>query len=99
LVGLVVGVVNALAAVATLAVVYMLAPEVESFGYFGRAPFDADVAYQSDLEVVFDSYGFPWEYIAIPVVLILLNAILLPLALWRGRSLSTPEAAGSGDAA
>lgn len=81
--GVLIGLANAVAAVATLAVVYALAPEVVTFGYFGRAPFGTDAVYESDAEFIFDSYGFPWEYVAVPAVLIVLNAVLLPLALWR----------------
>jgi 4-amino-4-deoxy-L-arabinose transferase-like glycosyltransferase len=83
LLGLVVGVANAVAAAATLALIHALAPEVETFGYFGRAPFSTDGAYQSDVQFAFDSYGFPWEYVAVPAVLIVLNVVVLPLALRR----------------
>ena len=42
-------------------------------------------AYASlDETVVHDSYGFPWEYVVVPAVLLILNALLLLLATRRG---------------
>ncbi len=79
--GLLFGVSNGVAAAATLYGLYVLTPEVETFGYFGSAPF-GDVAYESSLDIYYD--GIPWEYAAVPGVLILLNLILLPLAVRRG---------------
>jgi hypothetical protein len=73
LVGLTFGALNGLAAALTLYTVYRLAPG-ETFAYFDYAPPE---------NVTFDRYGFPWEYVVVPVVLLVLNAFLLPLALRR----------------
>ncbi len=82
LLGLLLGVANALAATATLYGLYKFAPEVATFGYFGSAPFGADVAYDSSFEIAYDR--FPWEYVAVPAVLVALNMGFLPLAFRRG---------------
>jgi hypothetical protein len=75
LLGLLLGLANALAAFVTLYAIYRVSGPDEVFGYFGSAPGG----------VVYDSYyDFPWEYVAIPAVLIVLNAALLPLAVRRG---------------
>ena len=81
LLGLMLGVVNGAAAALTLYGLHVFTPEVETFSYFGRAPF-GDVAYESTLDIYYD--GFPWEYVALPGVLVLLNLLLLPLAVRRG---------------
>ena len=73
-VGLLFGLLNGAAAAAALFVVSRTAPD--QFGWFAYAPLDESV--------VDDSYGFPWEYVVIPVVLVLLNALLVPLAVRRG---------------
>lgn len=33
---------------------------------------------------MYDPYGFPWEYVVAPRVLLALNALLLPLVVRRG---------------
>lgn len=71
---------NGVSAAATLYGLYVFTPEVETLGYFGRAPF-GDEAYESSLDIYYD--GFPWGYATVPGVLILLNVILLPLAVRR----------------
>lgn len=81
LLGLLLGVVNGAAAVAALYGLYVFTPEVETIGYFSRAPF-GDAPYESSLDIYYD--GFPWEYAAVPGVLVLLNLLLLPLAARRG---------------
>lgn len=81
LLGLLLGVVNGVAAAATFYGLYGFTPEVETIGYFGRAPF-GDEAYESSLDIYYD--GFPRVYVAVPGVLVLLNLILLPLAVRRG---------------
>lgn len=83
LLGVLLGAANALAAVATLYGLYDFTPDVEGIRYFGSAPSGtAGGAYGSTLDIYYD--GFPWEYVAVPAVLIVLNALLLPLAVWRG---------------
>lgn len=72
--GLLLGLVNGLAAVAALYVVFETAPK--SFGWFAYAPVGEAVEY--------DWYGFPWEFVVVPTVLLVLNALLVPLAVTRG---------------
>ena len=75
LLGLLLGLVNAIAAVATLYAIYRVSGPDEVFGYFGSVPSG----------VIYDNYyDFPWEYVAIPAVLIVLNMVFLPLAVRRG---------------
>ena len=74
LVGLLFGLLNAAAAVAALYGVGGGAVPSE-FGWFAYAPLNETVVY--------DSYGFPWEYVVVPAVLLILNALLLPLAVRR----------------
>ena len=73
-VGLLVGLVNALAAAGALYGVHKSVPK--DFGWFAYAPLNENVAY--------DYYGFPWEYVVVPAVLLALNALLLPLVVRRG---------------
>ena len=74
LVGVLFGLLNAAAAVAAL---YGVGGAVPSeFGWFAYAPLNETVVYVS--------YGFPWEYVVVPAVLLILNALLLPLAVRRG---------------
>ena len=74
LVGLLFGLLHAAAAVAAL---YGVGGAVPSgFGWFAYAPLNETVVY--------DSYGFPWEYVVVPAVLLILNALVLPLAVRRG---------------
>jgi hypothetical protein len=72
LLGLLLGLANGLVAMATLYAIYRLSEPVV-FGYFGSVPEAA----------VYDSY-FPWEYVALPAVLVVLNMILLALTFRRG---------------
>ena len=46
------------------------------FGWFAYAPLNETVVY--------DSFGVPWEYVVVPAVLLILNALLLPLAVRHG---------------
>ncbi|MDQ3422671.1 MAG: hypothetical protein M3510_04635 [Actinomycetota bacterium] len=75
LLGLLLGLGNGLAAAATLYVTYRAAPDA-AFGWFAYAPLNENVVY--------DYYGFPWQYVIVPTVLVVLNALLLPLAVRRG---------------
>lgn len=72
--GLLLGLANGLAATAVVFVVSTSVPK--NVGWFAYAPLNETVAY--------DAYGFPWEYVVLPVVLVALNALLLPLAVRRG---------------
>ena len=72
LLGLLFGLVNALAAAAAL---YAVGSPVDG-AWFAYAPLNEDGAY--------DYYYFPWEYVVVPAVLVALNALLLPLAARRG---------------
>ena len=73
-VGVLLGLVNGLAAAGALYAVYSSAPD--EFGWFAYAPLNENV--------VFDRYGFPWEYVVPPAVLVVLDALLLPLVVRRG---------------
>lgn len=73
-VGLLFGLVNGAAAAAALYAVNSAAPS--EFGWFAYAPLTENVVY--------DHYGFPWEYVVVPAVLLALNALLLPLFVQRG---------------
>ena len=72
-IGLLLGLVNAVAAAGALLAVYGTAPR--DVGWFAYAPLNENVAY--------DYYGFPWEYVVVPVDLITLNALLVPLVVRR----------------
>lgn len=76
LLGLALGAVNALAAALTLLAVFVYGPEV-TFTYFGYGP-------PGELPVTVDRYGFPSEQLAVPAVLLVLNAVLLPLVVRTG---------------
>ena len=76
LVGLGLGAVNALAAALTLLAVFVYGPEV-TFTYFGYGPPD-------DLPFTVDRYGFPTEQLFVPGALLVLNAVLVPLAVRLG---------------
>lgn len=69
------GLVNGLAAVGTFFAIYRSAPR--DFGWFAYAPLDEEVAYDY-------YYDFPWEYVVVPCVLLVLNVLLLPLVVRRG---------------
>ena len=73
-VGLLFGLLNGAAAAAALFLVRRAVPD--EFGWFAYAPLNESVVY--------DAYGFPWEYVVIPGVLLAVNALLLPLADRRG---------------
>jgi heme/copper-type cytochrome/quinol oxidase subunit 1 len=72
--GLLLGLVNGVAAAGALYALYMSAPK--DFGWFAYAPLNEHVEY--------DYYGFPWEYVVVPGALVALNALLLPLVVRRG---------------
>lgn len=74
LAGLLLGVINGLAAALSLYFVYRAAPDA-AFGWFAYAPLNENV--------VLDYYGFPWQYVVVPAVLVVLNGLLLPLAVRR----------------
>lgn len=69
-VGVLLGLLNGMTAAVALYAVYKTAPK--DFGWFAYAPVGENVAY--------DYYGFPWEYVVVPAVLVVLNAVLVPLA-------------------
>lgn len=72
-VALLFGLLNGAAAAAALYGVRRAVPN--EFGWFAYAPLNESLVY--------DSHGFPWEYVVIPSVLLALNALLLPLAVRR----------------
>lgn len=69
MVGLLFGLVDGAAAAAALYAVRGAAPN--EFGWFAYAPLKENVVY--------DYYGFSWEYVVVPAVLLAVNALLLPL--------------------
>ena len=69
---LLLGVVNAVAAVVALALVELATPD--DFGWYAYAPRS---------EVVVQDPRFPWHYVAVPVVLVVLNALAVPVLLRR----------------
>ena len=71
---LLLGVLNGVAAVGAFYAVYGARPD--DVGWFAYAPLNETAA--------LDWYGFPWEYVAVPAVLVVLNAAFLPLAVRRG---------------
>jgi heme/copper-type cytochrome/quinol oxidase subunit 1 len=74
LVGLLLGMVNGLVAALALYLVHRASPDA-AYGWFAYAPLNENVVY--------DYYGFPWQYVVVPAVLVVLNALLLPLAVRR----------------
>ena len=70
--GLVLGVLNAGVALATLALVEALTPD--EFGWFAYAPLN---------EVVADDPRFPWHYVVLPLALLVANVLVLPVMLRR----------------
>jgi hypothetical protein len=75
-VGLLLGLLNGATAAATLYTVYKTATP-QDFGWFAYAPLNENAQYDY-------YYGFPWEYVLVPAVLVALNTLLLPLAVRRG---------------
>lgn len=71
-IGLVFGAVNAVVAITTLALVNALTPD--NFGWFAYAPLN---------EAVPRDPRFPWEYVAVPIALIVVNALAVPFLLRR----------------
>lgn len=71
--GVLFGLVNGLAAAAALCAVDAAVPD--ELSWFAYAPVNENV--------VQDRYGFPWEYVVVPAVLLALNALLLPPAIRR----------------
>ena len=72
--GLLLGLLNAVVAVAALSLVEVLTPD--EFGWFAYAPLD---------EVVVRDPRFPWQYVAVPLALIAMNLVALPVCLRRLR--------------
>lgn len=67
---LVLGALNALVAVAALALVEALTPD--SFGWFAYAPVE---------QAVVPDPRFPWRYVVVPLALVVLNALAAPVLL------------------
>lgn len=65
--GLLLGLLNAVVAVAALSLVEVLTPE--EFGWFAYAPVD---------EVLVQDPRFPWRYVAVPLALIATNLVAVP---------------------
>ena len=74
-VGLVFGALNAVVAIATLALVNAVTPD--NFGWFAYAPLNEDVVRDP---------RFPWQYVAVPVALIVVNVLAVPFLLRRSDS-------------
>lgn len=70
--GLALGALNAMVALATLALVDVLTPD--SFGWFAYAPLN---------EGVVEDPRFPWRNIVVPLALVVVNVLALPLAVRR----------------
>ena len=66
------GALNAVVAVATLALVQALTPD--SFGWFAYAPLN---------EGVVQDPHFPWQFVAVPIALLLANLLTVPPLLRR----------------
>ena len=71
---LLLGVLNAVVAVVALSLVDLATPD--TFGWFAYAPLD---------EVVVEDPRFPWEYVVLPVALVVTNAVAVTALLRRGR--------------
>ncbi|TAL23524.1 MAG: hypothetical protein EPN99_04125 [Frankiales bacterium] len=82
-VGALLGLLNGLVAATALYAVHESGST--NVGWFAYAPVGENVVY--------DHYWFPWEYVVVPVVLVVLNAVLLPVASSRGWLTLTPGAA------
>ena len=67
LAGLLLGLLNAVVAVAVLVLVELLTPD--HFGWFAYAPID---------EVVVRDPRFPWQYVAVPLALVATDLVALP---------------------
>lgn len=67
LAGLLLGLLNAVVAVAVLVLVELLTPD--QFGWFAYAPLD---------EVVVRDPRFPWQYVAVPLALVATDLVALP---------------------
>ncbi len=72
---LLLGALNAVVAVATLALVHAVTPD--DFGWFAYAPLN---------EAVVQDPRFPWQYVAVPVALLFANTLAVPLFLRRADS-------------
>ncbi len=66
------GVLNAVVAVVALSLVDLATPD--TFGWFAYAPLN---------DVVVEDPRFPWEYVVLPLVLVVTNALAVPLLLRR----------------
>lgn len=69
---LLLGVLNAVVAVLTLALVAAATPD--DVGWFAYAPMD---------EVVVQDPRFPWHYVAVPLALLVTNALAVPACFRR----------------
>lgn len=67
LAGLLLGLLNAVVAVAVLVLVELLTPD--ELGWFAYAPLD---------EVVVRDPRFPWQYVAVPLALVVTDLLALP---------------------
>lgn len=65
--GVVLGLLNAVVAAGALALVEVLTPD--EFGWFAYAPLD---------DVVVQDPRFPWRYVAVPLALLVTNALAVP---------------------
>jgi xanthine/uracil permease len=71
---LLLGVVNAVVAVLALAAVELATPD--EFGWFAYVPLD---------DVVVDGPRFPWQYVVVPVALLVVNLVAVTALLRRER--------------
>jgi hypothetical protein len=76
---LLLGVLNAVVAVVALALVEVATPD--EFGWFAYAPVD---------EVVVRDPRFPWHYVAVPLALLVTNALAVPVCLRRSLDRQAP---------
>ena len=74
-IGLVFGALNAVVAIAALALVSAVTPD--NFGWFAYAPLN---------EAVMRDPRFPWQYVAVPVALIVVNVLAVPFLLRKSDS-------------
>ena len=70
--GLLLGLLNAVVALAVLALVEALTPD--EFGWYAYAPLD---------EVLVRDPRFPWQYVAVPLALVATNVVAVPASVRR----------------
>jgi hypothetical protein len=70
--GLALGLLNALVALGSLALVEALTPD--EFGWFAYAPLN---------EVIVQDPRFPWQYVVVPLALMVANVLALPVLIRR----------------